>query len=387
MVRITRRQLTAASLLSALPVRAASLDEALRATVQRHGIPQAVAMVATAEKTLYSGAVGPGSAADSIFSIASMTKAITSAAAMQLVERGKIALDEPAGRHLPELAKLNVLHGFEKESGKPILRPASKPVTLRHLLSHTSGFAYDMWHEGMFRYNTRAGSQTETGPLVFEPGEGWQYGTSTDWAGRLVEAVSGQDLERYFQQNILGPLGMTDTSYILPPAKFSRLVRMYERRADGSLKENPRTQPQPPKSFNGGGGLYSTVGDYTRFMQSILRPGKVLQAKSVEAMGSNQIGALSAGKMKTFRPDRSSDVLFHPGATDGFGLGFLINAQAYEGGRSAGSLAWAGIFNTFYWIDPRRQICAVLMMQFLPFVDKDAMGVLGDFERAVYAAG
>ncbi len=404
MTAITRREFGAAAIL--LGTRAGRLSgatglgETLRTAVERRKIPAATAMVATAEKTIYSGAFGKrdsasgvNATADSIFAIASMTKAITSTAAMQLVERGKVTLDEPAAKHLPQLSKLDVLAGFDKNSGKPILRPASKPVTLRHLLTHTSGFCYDAWDEQMFKYAAQAGpiAPDAVTPLMLDPGTRWQYGTSVDWAGRVVEAVSGLTLELYFQRNILGPLGMKDTSYILPPEKFDRLVSIYQRQSDGLLKENPRQQPAPPKLYIGGGGLYSTTADYTRFMQMILRRGRaggkerILEAKTVEMMMANQIGELSAGKMKSFRPDRSSEVLFHPGFTDGFTFGFLINKTAYDGGRSAGSLAWAGIYNTFYWIDPRRGVCAVLMMQFLPFVDRDAIGVLNDFERAAYA--
>jgi CubicO group peptidase (beta-lactamase class C family) len=225
---------------------------------------------------------------------------------------------------------------------------------------------------------------------MFEPGTRWQYGQGIDWTGRLVEAISGLTLEEYFQQKILRPLGMVDTSYILPEAKFDRLVNPWHRDAGGDLKENPRKLPTPPKAFNGGGGLYSTAADYTRFMQMILNHGmghndaRILQAKTVETMMRNQIGELTAGKMKTFKPDVSSDVDIQPGHTEKWGYGFLINTTAYPKGRSAGSLAWAGINNTFYWIDPKRRRCGVIMMQFLPFVDKDAIGLLGDFETAVY---
>jgi CubicO group peptidase (beta-lactamase class C family) len=381
---------------------AIGIDQTLREGLQRRKIPAAAAMVATADKTIYAGAFGKRDSAsgvdvktDSIFFIASMTKAITTVAAMQLIERGSLKLDEPVGKHLPELARLDVLEGFDS-SGKPLLRPASKPVTLRRLLTHTSGFAYDTWDGTMFKYTQQhpaaapAAAPTVT-PLIFEPGTRWQYGTSLDWTGRLVEVVSGQTLEQYFQTNIFKPLGMQDTSFIVPAEKFDRLVSTWRRQSDGSLKEDPRNLPAPPKFFNGGGGLSSTAGDYVRFMQMILRrgqgPGKeaLLRAKTVETMATNQIGELGAGKLKTFRPNTSSDVDLHPGATDKWGFGFLINTTAYEGGRSAGSLAWAGIENTFYWIDPHRGICAVILMQFFPFVDKEAVALLGDFERAVYA--
>jgi len=183
---------------------------------------------------------------------------------------------------------------------------------------------------------------------------------------------------------------MWDTSFLVPASKFDRLVTSYTRQSDGSLKPDQRVPPRPPKQFNGGGGLYSTAGDYVRFMQMILGKGRgvnnarILQAKTVASMEINQIGEATAGKMKSYRPNLSSDVDIQPGFTEKWGLGFLINTTAYAGGRSAGSLAWAGIDNTFYWIDPKQSVCAVLMMQFLPFVDKEAVGLLGDFERAVY---
>lgn len=382
---------------------ASGIDETLRAGLQKRKIPAAVAMVATAEKTTYTGAFGKRDSAsgidvkpDALFFIASMTKAITSTAALQLVERGKLALEEPVSKHLPELAKLDVLEGFDNATGKPILRPAKKAVTLRHLLTHTSGFAYDTWDANMLKYEMQIGAGpagagvAAVTPLIFEPGTRWQYGTSLDWTGRLVEAVSGQTLEQYFQQNILEPLGMKDTKFSVPAEKFDRLVSTCRRQSDGSLKEDPRALPAVRNAFNGGGGLYSTAGDYVRFMQMILRKGQgsgapqILRAKTVEMMSTNQIGELAAGKLKTVRPAISADVDVHPGFTDRWGFGFLINTTAYQGGRSAGSLAWAGVENTFYWIDPKRSICAVIMMQFFPFVDPEAVAMLGEFERAVY---
>jgi CubicO group peptidase (beta-lactamase class C family) len=221
---------------------------------------------------------------------------------------------------------------------------------------------------------------------MFEPGTRWQYGQGCDWAGRLVETISGITLEDYFQAKILRPLGMEDTSYILPAAKFDRLVTRWTRENGGPLKPADRSMPKPPTSFNGGG-LYSTAADYTRFMQMTLRKGQgILRPKTVESMMVNQIGSATAGKMRSFKPDTSADVDIQPGPTEKWGLGFLINTTAYQGGRAAGSLAWAGLYNTFYWIDPQSSLCAVILMQFLPFVDKAAVGMLNDFEHAVYAS-
>jgi CubicO group peptidase (beta-lactamase class C family) len=301
-------------------------------------------------------------------------------------------LDEPVTRHLPQFEKVQVLVGFDS-AGMPSLRPAASAPTLRQLLTHTSGLCYDIWDEQMFRYTSKIpGPQTGPGPLMFEPGTRWQYGQGLDWAGRLVEAISGLTLEEYFQEKIFRPLGMVDTSYIIPAAKFERVVSNYQRAQNGELQQDDRKLPAPPKSFSGGGGLYSTAPDYIRFMQMILNRGmgpgnaRILQAKTVDSMKVNQIGALTAGKMKSSRSTLSRDVDMQPGQTEKWGLGFLINTAPYEGGRSAGSLAWAGFYNTFYWIDPKRNLCAVILMQFLPFVDQEAVGLLSEFEHAVYSA-
>src|SRR6185503_15696687 len=340
MTHLTRRQFGSIVLLGSQAQRmfgasssAGAIDRTLREGIERRKIPCVTAMVASADKILYSGAFGKrdlasgvGVQPDSIFAIASMTKAITSVAAMQLVERGKLKLDEPAARHLPQLGKLDVIEGFDP-AGKPVLRPARKPITLRHLLTHTSGFAYPNWSEELFKY-TQATGPLPPGvvaplvPLAFEPGTRWQYGYSTDWTGRLVETVSGLNLEQYFQRNILGPLGMNDTTFIFPKDKFDRLVSRSQRQNGGPLQEVPRAIPPKPAAFNGGGGLVSTAPDYIKFMQMILRYGRsgvrdeILTAKSVEMMSVNQIGDLGAGRLKSYQPNTSSDVNLHPEAID-----------------------------------------------------------------------
>jgi len=384
---ITRREFVA--LLAAAPrLRAAnSIENALRESIERNRVPALTAMVATPDRILYTGAFGEGVKPDSLFHIASMTKAVTTVAALQLVEQGKVKIDAPVGTYLPALRKLEVFHGWDA-AGKAILRPVAKPVTLHHLLTHTSGFAYDTWDKDAADYVAHNGPNPNGfPPLMFEPGSRWQYGTGVDWAGRLVEHVSGLNLEQYCQKHILQPLGMKDTSFIVSPAAFERHVTNWQHAPDGAWAADERKPPAPPTSYNGGGGLHSNAGDYVRFMQMILqRGGKILQPKTIELMTRNQIGSLSAGKLHSLKPAVSADVDFHPGATDGFTCGFLYNHTAYPGGRSAGSLAWAGLYNTFYWIDPHRSLCAVIMMQFLPFVDKAAMDVLSAFERAVYAS-
>ena len=382
---------------SQLAARGASVvDEALGSGMARRKIPLAVGMAADARKVLYTGAFGrrdssgPAAGPDTIFRIASMTKAVTTVAALQLVEEGKVDLSEPVSRHLPQLADLEVLEGFDGD-GKPSLRPSKTQSTFRHLLTHTCAFCYGIWDAKMSRYTaSKPPVSARPGPLMFEPGARWQYGQGVDWAGRLVEAIRGATLDGSCEQGILRAVGWSDSRAVCGESGWEGLAGSYRRRPNRELQESQRTLPSRPKTFNGGGGLYSTVGDYTRFMQMILNRGKgprnvrILRAATVESMATNQIGDLPAGKMKSFEPETSADVDFQPGHTQKWGLGFLINTTPNSGGRSAGSLAWAGISNTFYWIDPKRNRCAVLMMQYLPFVDSEAVGLLGDFEQAVY---
>lgn len=374
-----RRTFLSGIVAAAAAPKLSKLDGILSEGIRRRKIPAVSAMVADAHKTLYTGAFGIRDKLSqtpvdtrSIFAIASMTKAITTAAAMQLIERGKLSLEDPIEKYLPNFANLQVLDQTR-------LRPVRRQPTLRHLLTHTAGFAYDNWNPDLNRYNT------QPPPLMTDPGTRWEYGTNLDCVGRIIEVISGMSLEAYFQKNILQPLGMSDTSYILTPQTFARKVATCRRQPDGALLEDPYLLPPTPTSFNGGGGLLSTTADYVKFMQMILNRGAgVLRPHSVALMSANQIGTLDAGKMKTARPENSSDVDFHPGAADRFTFGFLLNQKAHAKGRSAGSLAWAGIQNTFYWIDPKRSLCAVIMMQFYPFCDREAMGLLREFEQAVY---
>jgi methyl acetate hydrolase len=411
MPSLSRRQFSATALAFASPARrlfaasnSASIAETLRAGLEKRGIPCATAIVANAGSITYSGAFGKRDSASSIgvttgsiFRIASMTKAITTAAALQLVEQGKVTLDEPVAKYLPQLAKLDVLEGFDS-SGKPILRPAKTQIALKHLLTHTSGFVYPTWNATLAQYNRVIGSNAPPTavapltPLLFEPGTRWHYGTSVDWAGKLVEKISGLTLEQYFQKNILQPLGMQDTSFLVAPDKFDRLVSTYRRQPDGKLKEDPRTQPAAPAEFNGGGGLFSTAADYIRFTQMILRKGRVegqtggkdqiLSPKTVALMSENQIGAIPIEPLKSTDTTVTMDLDVGPG--NKYSYGFLVNSLP-ELGRPAGTLRWAGVENSFYWIDPKRSICAVIMMQFFPFLDPQGAGMLTDFAKAVYA--
>jgi methyl acetate hydrolase len=379
------------------------IDEVLRKAVEERGLPGVVAMVAQGDTIVYQGAFGKQYAAkdvpmatDSIFRIASMTKAVTSVAMMQLVERGHVKLDEPAGTYLPELSHLEVLEGFDA-NGTAQLRPPKTPVTIRQLLSHTSGFGYEFFDEKLSRYvaaggvaSIRTGDGFLKAPLLFDPGTKWEYGISTDWLGKLVEKISGQSLEEYFRQNIFVPLGMGDSFFNVPADKQARVVTVHQRKDDGTLAENPPQVFKTVQFLSGGGGLYSTAADYLKFTRMLLGGGKlgknkVLQVETVALMGCNQIGDLALTPIRSMAPQFVRDVPI-PGLLDKFGLGFAINTQPVEGGRASGSLAWAGIYNTFFWVDPTRKTTAVVMMQFLPFMDNAAKSVLEAFELAVYSS-
>lgn len=380
---------------------AAPIGYTLQSSMQRRGIPGVVAQAVDLNRVLYAGAFGNRDAAssiplnqDCIFLIASMTKPVASVSALQLVEQGKVTLDEPIEKHLPKLANPQVLEGFDAV-GNPKLRPAKRSITLRHLLTHTSGISYPTWHPNMNRWTqknpTGPASIAPVVPLMFDPGTSWQYGYSIDWVGRLVETLSGLTLQEYFRRNIFDPLNMKDTQFGVAPANFDRLVSVYNRQPDGRFTSGQRNLPPVPTDFNGGGGLASTANDYVKFARMILRKGagegnvRILKASTVQDMLKNQIGGITAGKMKTQQPNVSADVDTNPGHADKWGLAGLLQGPGGKGIRSEGSTAWAGIYNTYFWVDPKKNIAGVVMMQYLPFFDPDAVGLLGDFERAVYA--
>ncbi len=381
------------------------LDELLSQASTRGDVAGVVAMAATADGPVYEGAfgrrtlpAGPAMSSDSVFWIASMTKAITSTAAMQLVEQGKLELEHPIAEILPELAAPQVLEGFDA-AGEPKLRPARRPITLRHLMTHTAGFGYDIWSPDLIRYQEKRAvpgiitcqNLALTTPLTFDPGEKWDYGINIDWVGKAVEKVSGQMLGAYFREHIFEPLGMKDTGFKLSHDRRGRLVGMHARQPDGSLQAIEFEITQEPEFEMGGGGLYGTAGDYLIFTQMFLREGRfngaqVLKPETVALMARNQIGDLNVRRLKTAMPPYSNDAEFFPGMVKKWGLGFMINAEQVPQGRSAGSLTWAGLGNTYFWIDPKRRVAGVILTQSVPFADPKVLDLYGRFEKAIYAA-
>jgi CubicO group peptidase (beta-lactamase class C family) len=376
--------------------RTASIDKALADAVHRGDVPGVVAIAADRRGIIYQGAFGVADAADArplttdaIFRIASMTKPVTTVAAMQLLEQGRFSLEDPAGKYLPELAHLSVFERFDPRTGAYAVRPAKKTVTIRHLLTHTSGLGYNFTSPIVRDFKPRAGEEYPAGPLLFEPGDDWVYGTGVDWMGRLIESISGKTLEEYFRERIFGPLAMNDTFYNVPERKQARLVTVHRRRTDGTFERDPNQPPLSVTRFNGGGGLASTAVDYVHFLQMFLNGGawngaRILSADTVRTMGANHIGAIGVRALKTALPERSSDFTFVNDGRDKWGLGFMITTDHQPGKRSAGSLSWGGINNTYFWVDPARGIAGAILMQFLPFADGKALAVYDSFERGVY---
>jgi CubicO group peptidase (beta-lactamase class C family) len=379
------------------------IDEALALGVSNGTVAGAVALAADSRGVLYEGAYGKrdlagaaGMTQDTVFWLLSMTKAITATACMQLVEQDKLGLDQPMSEVLPELAAPRVLEGFDA-SGSPRLRPAKRAITLRHLLTHTSGFTYANWSDRIPQYEKVTGmpdiAESKNGafasPLEFDPGERWQYGIGMDVVGKIVEALSGQSLEIYFRERIFEPLGMANTGFLISSAQKLRTATTYARQADGSLKALPFEMPQRPEFFSGGGGLFGTPRDYMAFLQMLLGDGsfngaQILKAQTVAAMRTNQIGELDVNPLKSSAAAWSNDANLFPGMAQKWGLSFDINTQPGQNGRSAGSYTWAGLLNCYYWVDPVKKVTGAMFTQLLPFYDTRVVDLYGAFERGLY---
>ncbi len=375
----------------------ARIRAALEAQLAASGLPGAVVAAVTPSGeslTLAVGARGLDDPApmppDALFWIASMTKAVTAVAALQLVGEGRIGLDEPLGRRLPELEAPQVLEGFGAD-GAPRLRPARRPVTLRHLLTHTCGLAYDFTNPDVARWALQTGSSLAGRdpppglPLVFDPGEGWAYGYGLDFAGRLVERLTDKDLGSVFAERIFAPLGMVDTGFSPTPAQRARTAPMHRRATDGSVAAAPFGMPDPPYFQMGGGGLFSTAGDYLRFLKALLaKDERLLPAEQMGLLLTSQLSEPRPGVLTSAVPQLSNDFDAFPGRPTGWSLGFLVNLEPGPAGRAAGSLAWAGLSNCYYWLDPSHGAAGVMMAQLLPFADPGALSLFERFERAVY---
>lgn len=378
-------------------------DALLHAAADAGDVPGVTAVATDRNGTIYEGGFGSRTLGtstemtpDTVVWIASMTKALTGTAAMQLVEQGKLALDTPASEVVPELGKVGVLEGFDAD-GQPRTRAPQRAITLRHLLTHTAGFSYEFWNADIVRYQKANSippiiSCQNTAlqlPLLFEPGERWEYGINIDWAGKLVEAASGKKLGQYLSDNVFGPLGMADTAFRITPTMQQRLAPVHQRGEDGSLTPTNFEVPQDPEFEMGGGGLYGTVSDYLKFVQMMLNQGRagseqIVKPETVALMSRNAMGESKVSMLHTVMPPVTNDAEFFPGMPKTWGLSFMINEEQAPTGRSAGSLAWAGLANTYYWVDQARGIGGVYATQIFPFADVKSFPLYLEFERAVY---
>lgn len=372
---------------------AAEIDRFLGETVQRGRIPAVEAIVVDKEDVLFHGAYRQRNAGKNndlkkgdLFDIASMTKPITSVAVMMLYEDGKLDLDDPVSMSVPSFKDLEVIESINEADASYTTKPPQNPVLIRHLLSHTSGMGYPSMNEPLYRLAERWG---ETGfsydymrfPLLHEPGGGWSYGISARVSGALVEKLTGQSLDEFFASRIFAPLGMHDTFYEIPEDRLDRRVSVHTNQ-DGVWVAQPVPQEQEPMVI-GDAALISTAGDYANFLQMLLNGGtlrgtRILNETSVEMMTRNQIGKLVVREVLNGFPAGAG--------RDKFGLGFQIATSVPEAGysRPAGSYSWAGSYNTFFWVDPDRELAAVLLMQYSPFYDETAQMVYQGFERRVY---
>ena len=373
----------------------AALGTFLTAAIDRGDVPGAVVLVTGPDRVLYHEAFGKMSTAkalemkkDTIFNIASMTKAVTSVGVMMLVDEGKLGLDDEVSKYLPQFKAPQVLSKVDVAAGTYETRPATRPITIRQLLTHTSGIGYSWSDPGLALVQKKTGAADLDLPLVNEPGAQWTYGASTRVLGMVIEKISGLTIDKYIEARILGPLGMKDTTYAVPSSKTARVVSRNQR-TDGKIVEIPNPDPIPP-TIRGDGGLYSTAADYGRFVQMILNHGqlggvRILKEQTVREMSRNQTGNVKVRLQPTAEPLRSKPYPLGAGE-DVWGLGFQIAAPAKPASnmRRPGSMNWAGINNTFYWIDPEKQIGVIVLMQILPFYDDAAIKILQGVEERVY---
>lgn len=368
------------------------VDKLLAEAVVGRRVPGVVAAVNSPERCLYLAAHGALATdpyrplrPDSVFRIASMTKLVTAIAIMRLVERNQVDLDAPLREYVPGFVQPPVLESFDKRTGEFQTRPASRQATVRELLSHTGGYGYWFLHEPLRIASGPDPDLFDPPFLMTDPGREFAYSTSTDVVGRLVEPVTGQPLDVFFEREIFTPLAMVDTGF-RRPGDLARLVHVH-RRSGAGFRQLPLEDHDHP--VRGGGGLYSTASDYSRLLRCLLGDGelegtRILAPESVREITRNQIGDLEATMQRSALNERSNDFVFMDG-TQKFGFGVMIETQSAPGKRATGSYSWAGIVNTYFWVDPARSLATVLLMQLAPFASRASVEMLQRFETAVYS--
>ena len=377
------------------PHATADLTTFLKGVTDRGDVPGVVAVVVNKDGVLYHEAFGKSRtignmpmAKDTIFNMASMTKPVTSVAIMMLVDEGKLTLDDDVAKYLPKYKNPLVISKFNETDATYETRQAKRPITIRHLLTHTSGLGYAVGSSMLTKIVAKTKKTELDLPLQFDPGESWAYGPSTRVLGDVVEAISGQKLDAFLESRILGPLGMRDTSYLVPAAKHARVVAVNTRAANGSLTEQP-VPATIPATVQGDAGLYGTAGDYGLFLRMLLNRGtlggkRILSEQSVKMMLAPNTGSVVVKEQQSVNLALSRN--FPSGAgKDKWGLGFQLASEQLPNRRSPGSGTWAGVFNTHFFIDPSKELGVIVMMQTLPFYDETSMKVYAGAEEAVYS--
>ena len=382
-------------------------DRVLREVAEReNGVPGVVAMATDAQENVYEGAAGSRNlgadremTTDTVFAIFSCTKAITGAAVMQLVEKGVLGLDDPAKEYAPEIAEIQVLEGFDA-AGEPLVRPPASDITVGQLMLHTAGFGYDIFNHDLIKYGEARGVPSVVtatmaslnSVLLFDPGSRWEYGSSIDWVGKVVEGARGKRLGEVMQESIFEPLGMNDTAFQLSPSMRQRRATIHQRGDDGTLTPLSDFElPQEPEQHMGGHGLYATVGDYMKFIRMVLNDGagangQVLKPETVERMAQNGLGEMKIKGLPGVIGNLTNDAEFFPGMPKSWGYTFMINDEEAPTGRPAGELGWAGLANLYYWIDRKNGLGGFWATQIFPFADPVSFTGYMDFETAVYNA-
>lgn len=404
MRRITVRFLTIVLIITLSPffnscgtqnTRFKEMDRLFKQAFDEGIVPGVVAIVADGKRILYHNAFGKMDAKNDIdmdknalFNIASMTKAFTSVGVMMLYERGEFELDDPVSKFIPSLKNFHVLNRFDSSDSTFTTVPADKEITIRQLLTHTSGFGYFFISDPLSKIISKTGMAWGELPLLHQPSEKWTYGISTDVLGNLIEVVTGVTLDVFFNENLFAPLGMTDTFYNIPEEKFNRLITLHRRTENGVLTESENVRPKQKNIPTGGHGIYTTATDYLKFLQMLLNGGEAngirfISSESLNLMTTNQIGNLPVEPMISSDSRLTNDFVFIDGQ-DKFGFGFLINTNPEPNMRSVGSYSWVGIYNTYFWVDPNKKVAAILLTRILPFCDDQVLKLYSDFESMVY---
>ncbi len=367
-------------------------------------VPGVVAVATDRAGDIYQGAAGKrvlgedaDMTVDTVFALFSTTKALTGTAIMQLVEEGKLDLDAPAKNYAPDIAKVQVFDGFD-DGGEPILRAPKRDITTRMLMLHTAGFGYEFFNQKLADYVAKTGQPSVItslrealfAPLLFDPGEDWDYGINMDWSGQVVEGLRGKRLGEVMRERIFDPLGMTDAGFTISAEMRPRLARIHQRQADGSLTPLGDFElPADPEVHMGGHGLYSTIAEYSKFIRMYLNDGagehgRVLKAETVRAAEKNGLGDKKIRCLPGVNPILSNDAEFFPGLPKSWAYSFMVNDVEAPTGRPAGALGWAGLPNLFFWIDRQNGIGGMWGTQVFPFADATSFTGYMDFETAIY---